>query len=270
MLWRQESLGVIWPGGRGAVIALIVSLSPRAGAKAAISRRLRTGLFAVHTPVNTNSLQKTLMLKTDDPLAIPLWINGHAYLTLAPAFQDVRNPVSREVLRRTPLCGAAEAQKAVEAAHAALPLWCAQPATARAALLAAVGEALAGYAGHFARLIVEETGKATPAAEAEVGKAVALLCGSLAVKATVAAGVVGIVGNAAAPLLDPLLLAVPALMAGAVVVIKPNPEMPSAIFALAELTARCAFPGGVFSILHGAEAAVDGLRALEGVSLLYS
>jgi len=81
---------------------------------------------------------------------------------------------------------------------------------------------------------------------------------------------VGIVGNAAAPLLDPLRIAVPALMAGAVVVIKPNPDMPSAIFALAELTARCAFPGGVFSILHGAEAAVDGLRSLEGVRLLFA
>ncbi|MBK7422990.1 MAG: aldehyde dehydrogenase [Propionivibrio sp.] len=210
------------------------------------------------------------MLQTDAPLAIPLWINGHAYLTLAPAFQDVRNPLSREVLRRTPLCGAAEAQKAVEAAHAALPLWCAQPATARAAMLVAVGEALAGYAGHFARLIVEETGKEQLAAEAEVSKAVALLCGSLTAGAPAAAGVVGIVGNAAAPLLDLLRLAVPALMAGAVVVIKPNPEMPSAIFALAELTGRCAFPGGVFSILHGAEAAVDGLRAAEGVSLFFA
>lgn len=210
------------------------------------------------------------MLQTDAPLAIPLWINGHAYLTLAPAFQDVRNPVSCQVLRRTPLCGAAEAQKAVEAAQAALPLWCAQPASTRAALLAAVGEALAGYSGHFARLIVEETGKESPAAEAEVGKAVALLCGSLSADASGAAGVMGIVGNAAAPLLDPLLLAVPALMAGAVVVIKPNPEMPSAIFALAELTGRCAFPGGVFSILHGAEAAVDGLRAVEGVSVLFA
>jgi acyl-CoA reductase-like NAD-dependent aldehyde dehydrogenase len=210
------------------------------------------------------------MLQTDEPLAIPLWINGHAYLTLAPAFQDVRNPVSREVLRRTPLCGAAEAQKAVEAAQAALPLWCAQPASTRAALLVALGEALSGYAAHFARLIIEETGKATPAAEAEVDKVVALLCGSLAAKAEGAAGVVGIVANAATPLLDSLLLAVPALMAGAVVVIKPNPEMPSAIFALAELTARCAFPGGVFSILHGAEPAVDGLRALDGVSLLFA
>lgn len=210
------------------------------------------------------------MLKTDAPLAIPLWINGHAFLTLAPAFQDVRNPASREVLRRTPLCGAVEAQKAVEAAQAALPLWCAQPASTRAALLVAVGEALAEYTGHFARLIVEETGKETSAAEAEVRKAVALLCGSLTTKAPGATGVVGIVGNAAAPLLDPLLLAVPALMAGAVVVIKPNPEMPSAIFALAELTARCAFPCGVFSILHGADGAVDGLRSVEGVSVLFA
>ena len=50
------------------------------------------------------------MRQTDEPLAIPLWINGHAYLTLAPAFLDVRNPASGEILRRTPLCGADQAR----------------------------------------------------------------------------------------------------------------------------------------------------------------
>jgi len=72
------------------------------------------------------------------------------------------------------------------------------------------------------------------------------------------------------PLLAPLRLAVPSLMAGAVVVIRPSPETPSALFALAELTARCGFPDGVLNIVHGGEAVVDGLRASSGVSLLFS
>lgn len=215
------------------------------------------------------------MLHTDDPLAIPLWINGHAYLTMAPAFQDVRNPVSREVLRRTPLCGSAEALKAVDAAQAALSHWAAQTPVTRATLLASVGEALSGYAEHFARLIVEETGKDAESADSEVAKAVALLCGAEPGKGSDrnwidTAGVVGIVGASKAPLLRPLQIAIPALLAGSVVVINPNPETPSAIFALAELTGRSGFPGGVFSILHGGEAAVEGLRAADGVRLLFS
>ena len=44
------------------------------------------------------------MTETDEILAIPLWINGHAYLTMAPAFFDVRAPRSGQIKRRTPLC----------------------------------------------------------------------------------------------------------------------------------------------------------------------
>jgi acyl-CoA reductase-like NAD-dependent aldehyde dehydrogenase len=206
-----------------------------------------------------------MMQTSDDALAFPLWINGHAYLTMAANFFDVRNPKTGEVLRRTPLCGADEAAKAVAAAQAALPKWAGLPVAARAVLLAAVGEALAGYAAHFAKLIVEETGKEAEAAAAEVAAAVALLRGA---SATALSGVIAIVSDDTAPLLGPLSRAVPALLGGATLVLKPSPKAPSPIFALAELTARNGFPGGVFNILQGDEAAVEGLCAASGVSVL--
>ena len=198
------------------------------------------------------------MLQLDDPLAIPLWINGHAYLTMAPAFLDVRSPASGKILRRTPLCGADAARTAVAAAQVALLPWAAHDAALRSTWFAALGEALAGYADHFARLIAEETGKDGDAAATEVSAAVALLRTAVAGNA---AGVLGVVGDTAMPLLGALQLAVPALLAGATVVVRPSPEAPSALFALAELTGRCGFPGGVFNILHGGEEAVEGLRA---------
>ena len=207
------------------------------------------------------------MLQDEDPLAIPLWINGHAFLTMAPAFQNVCNPVSGKVLRRTPLCGRDEALQAVAAAQAALADWRAMPETARAALLAAVAEALSSYAEHFARLIGEESGKESSLALSEVDQSVALLRNAASGRAS---GVVGIVGDSSGPLLNSLQLAVPALMAGAVVVMRPAPETPSALFALAELTGRCGFPDGVFNILQGGDAAVDGLRAASGVSLFFA
>lgn len=204
------------------------------------------------------------MLQIENPLAIPLWIDGRAYLTMAPEFLDVRNPVSGEVLRRTPMCGSDEAARAIEAARAALSQWAVQTIEERAALLASVGDALAAYASHFARLISEESGMDDDAATAEVGAVVALLRDSITGKAS---GVVGIVSNTEDPLLGAMRFAVPALMAGAVVVVRPNPQTPSALFALAELTGRCGFPGGVFSILHGGELAVDGLRAHADVAV---
>ncbi len=209
------------------------------------------------------------MLQTDDAPAIPLWINGHAYLTMAPAFLDVCLPDSGKVLRRTPLCGAGEVQKAVEAAQAALDSWARLNATARAALLAAVGESLAGYANHFAKLISEETGKASDAADAEVAEAVSLLRSAAGNNAAGVMGVVGVVGDAVFPLLGSLQLAVPALQAGATVLLKPDPRVPSVIFAWAELTARCALPPGVLNIVHGAEAVVEAMRATHGVRLLH-
>ena len=202
------------------------------------------------------------MMQNDDTLAIPLWINGHAYLTLAPEFVDVRNPASGQVLRRTPLCGAATAQQAVTAALAAAAPWAARPAAERAALLGALGEALAAYAAHFARLIVEESGLDGALAAAEVAAAVALL------RSPPAGGESGVLAIVAkSPLLLAMQLAVPALMAGAALVIRPLPQTPSAIFALAELSGRCAFPGGVLNVLHGGEEAVAGLRDA-GVRLL--
>ncbi len=207
--------------------------------------------------------------------AIPLWINGHAYLTVAAEFYEVRDPLSGEVLRRTPLCGAGVAQHAVATARAAAAPWAAQTPGARAALLGALADALSGYAEHFVALLAEETG-APASAAAEVAQTVSLLRGGFDPLpaetvgedgAQNAAPVVAIVGGASAPLYGALRLAVPALLAGAAVVVKPNPATPSALYALAELTARCRFPGGVFSVLHGGEAAIEGLRGA-GVTML--
>lgn len=204
-------------------------------------------------------------MHNDDALAIPLWINGHAYLTLAPAFLDVRNPASGELLRRTPLCGASAAHQALTAAGAAAASWAARPAAERAALLGALGEALDAYAAHFARLIVEESGLDAALAAAEVAAAVALLRSPPVGAAAVP--VLAVVAQA--PLLSPLQTAVPALMAGATLVIRPLPQTPSALFALAELSGRCAFPAGVLNVVHGGDEVVAGLRDA-GVQLLWA
>lgn len=204
------------------------------------------------------------MFQTDDALVIPLWIGGHAYLTMVQEFQDVRDPVTGKLLRRTPLCGEGEVLKAIEAAQAVISSWSALSKDQRAALLIAVGEALSNYAEHFSRLIVEETGRETVSADMEVAAAITLFG---AVSTDNASGVVCIASGAKNSFLDVLLIAVPALIAGAAVVIRPNPSAPSALFALAELTARGGFPGGVFNIVHGNETVVNALRAQNGVNV---
>ncbi|MDS4012740.1 MAG: aldehyde dehydrogenase family protein [Candidatus Accumulibacter sp.] len=198
--------------------------------------------------------------------AIPLWINGHAFLTMAPAFCEVREVHSGQTRRRTPLCGAREALAAATAARAALDDWSASSPQRRAALLAALGEALADLAEHFAGLISEESGKDSGAALAEVEAALALLrVAGQGSPGTPRALVAAVVSDQSAPLLGPLRLAVPLLLGGATLIVKPSPQAPSAAFALAELTACSDFPAGVYNILHGDLKVVEALCSLATV-----
>lgn len=218
------------------------------------------------------------MTNSDGVPAIPLWLAGHAYLTLAPRFIDVREACSGRVLRRTPSCGADEVRRALDAARQAQPGWHARAAGERSGLLDDLGEALLGYAGHFARLIEEESGGDGDgaSASAEVREAVAVLRAAPsdagAPDASIAlpsARVLVIVGSARAPLGALLRVAVPAWREGAALVVLQPPRVPGAVFALAELSARCAFPAGVFNVLYGDATLVDGELAA-GERLLHA
>lgn len=201
-----------------------------------------------------------------DVLAIPLWINGRAFLTVTPAFGDVVSPSTGKTLRRVPLCGPDELQLAIDSAQSVGAPWAVLTPATRAAVLDALGEALAGYAAHFAGMISEETGKADEVAEAEVNAAVALLRGG---RERSSPGVASVLGRADEPLLGALRVAVPALLAGATLIVCPPLEAPSALFALAELSARCGLPGGVLNIVYGGAALETCLRE-NGLRMLSS
>lgn len=201
----------------------------------------------------------------EGPKAIPLWINGHAFLCAGGEFFDVIAPRSGEAVRRVPLCGADEAAEAVAAARAAQPAWAAMGLPARRQCLSRLAEALDGYASHFARLLREETGCDETVAAAEVAAAVAAL-NDTRVGET---GVIGLVLGAEMPLAGFAASAAPALLAGASLVVKPSPKAPGAVFALCELTARAEWPAGVVNLLQGDAAAVSGLAGAGIDRLVY-
>lgn len=201
----------------------------------------------------------------EGPKAIPLWINGHAFLTVADGFYEVVNPLTGEALRRVPLCGAAEASEAANAARGAQAAWAALPPEARQARLNALADGLDRYTGHFAKLLGEETGCAEAEALAEVAAAVAALRGTAVGKA----GVVAVVVDATRPLAGVAEVMAPALRAGATVIVKPSPKAPSAVFALCELSSRAEWPAGVLNLMQGDKAAIDGLCAVAIDRLIY-
>lgn len=203
---------------------------------------------------------------SEGPMAIPMWVNGHAFLTVGNAFFDVINPATGEVIRRVPLCGASEAAEAVLAARGAQPAWADMGLPARRVCLNNLADALESYASHFAKLLLAETGCNETQAAAEVAAAVEALRGG-GVGDT---GVVGLVLDASRPLAALAEVMVPALMAGAAMIVKPSPRAPSVAFALCELTARVEWPAGVLNLLQGDTAAIDGLCAAGVDRLVYS
>lgn len=202
----------------------------------------------------------------EGPMAIPMWINGHAFLTVTEAFYEVTNPATGEAIRRVPLCGASEAGEVVRAAQAAQPAWATMGMPARRVCLTNLAEALERYTGHFAQLLVQECGFDEARATGEVGEAVAALQGAMVGET----GVFGLVLDASRPLAGFAEAIAPALMAGATVVVKPSPKAPSAVYALCELSGRAEWPAGVLNLLQGDSAAIEGL-CLSGVDrLVYS
>jgi acyl-CoA reductase-like NAD-dependent aldehyde dehydrogenase len=193
----------------------------------------------------------------EGPKAIPLWINGHAFLSVPDAFFDVTNPATGEGIYRVPLCGASEAAQAVGAAQQAQNAWAMMGMPARRVCLVSLGDALDRYTGHFAKLLMAECGFDEARATAEVGEAVAALHGA-SVGET---GVFGLVLDASRPLAGFAEVMAPALMAGATVVVKPSPKAPSAVYALCELSGRAEWPAGVLNLLQGDTAAIEGLCA---------
>jgi acyl-CoA reductase-like NAD-dependent aldehyde dehydrogenase len=190
---------------------------------------------------------------------------------------EVRSPYSGEVVGRVAKAGAADAQRAIDAAARAMesPL----PAHKRAEILVRV----AGYLGRrheeAARTISDEAGKPMKAARVEAARAMSTYT-MAAVEARKLAGDVvpmdatqagegkfaftlrqplGVVG-AISPFNFPLNLVAhkiaPALAAGCAVVLKPASATPLSALLLAELEEEAGLPAGWLNVLVGPSAEI--------------
>lgn len=204
-------------------------------------------------------------IDSNDVPAVPLWINGHAFLTMAPDFRVVRSPSDGRMLRRTPLCGREVADTAVSAAISAADAWRALSRAQRVQLMNVLADMLAQYADHFSSLLAEESGLSPAGSAAELDQVTGLLRSVGGWGQPREGEVVLIVARADAPLAEPLRLAVDALMAGSPVLIKTDPGAPSVLVAVGELTGRCGFPPGVVNVVHGGDALVDRVREFPDV-----
>lgn len=196
-----------------------------------------------------------MMLAPEGPAALPLWINGHAFLTVTKNFHTVTNPTTGSALRLAPLCGADELALAVNAAQTAYSDWSSTSPETRATILEKIAVNLEKYAAHFAKILQEETALDESAAQAEVSQAYFSLrqaSSSIASLPSLTSSSPQVVlMDASQPLAKPVDIIANALASGNTVIIKTSVKAPGALFAIAELTARADLPPGVFNLLHG-------------------
>ncbi|ODU69309.1 MAG: aldehyde dehydrogenase [Novosphingobium sp. SCN 66-18] len=180
---------------------------------------------------------------------------------------DVVNPATGEPFTTVPRASAAQADKAIAAAKAAVPGWAAVPFAERSRKLIELADAIAARKDEFARTLTLEQGKPLAEAQGELAWTEGYLRhyatlelpdrviqddaqGYIAVRHKPLGVVVGIIAWN-----FPLLVACwkigPAVLAGNAIVLKPAPTTPVAALMLGELC-RDIFPAGVVNVITDA------------------
>jgi succinate-semialdehyde dehydrogenase/glutarate-semialdehyde dehydrogenase len=189
----------------------------------------------------------------------------------------VANPANGRTIAEVPDLGAAEARRAIEAAHRAWSAWRAKTGKERAGVLRAWFDLLMANADDLATIMVSEQGKPLVEAKGEVaygasfiewfaeeakrvyGDAIPSTWGDkrlFALKEPV--GVCAAITPWNFPIAMITRKIAPALAAGCTVVAKPAEQTPLSALAIAELAARAGMPRGVFNVVTGDAATIGG------------
>lgn len=183
---------------------------------------------------------------------------------------NVVDPASGNIVGRVPKAGAAETQRAIDAAERALPAWRARTAADRAGLLRRWYELIMQNQEDLARLMTLEQGKPLGESRGEIAYAASFIEwfaeeGKRAYgevipspfpdrRLVVLKQPIGVCG-AITPWNFPSAMitrkAGPALAAGCTMVLKPASMTPLSALALAELAIRAGIPAGVFNVVTG-------------------
>lgn len=198
------------------------------------------------------------------------WCAADSEQTLA-----VHNPANAELLGSVPKMGAAETQRAINAAHAALPAWREKTAAQRAKILHRWFELMLENQEDLALLMTLEQGKPLPEARGEIAYAASFLewfaeegkraygdtlpspassSRLLVIKQPI--GVCAAITPWNFPAAMITRKAGAALAAGCTMVIKPASATPFSALALMVLAQQAGIPDGVLSVVTGSASAI--------------
>jgi malonate-semialdehyde dehydrogenase (acetylating) / methylmalonate-semialdehyde dehydrogenase len=214
---------------------------------------------------------------TDLPL-VPHWVDGARLEPAGTPTAPVFDPARGVPTKRVALADAGLVDRAVRSAAAAFPGWRDTSIAKRQAVLFRFRELLAERKHELAAIITAEHGKVLSDAAGEIQRGLEvvelatgfphLVKGDFSENASTGVdvhsfkqplGVVGIISPFNFPAMVPMWFFPIAIAAGNAVVLKPSEKDPSAAIWLAELWREAGLPDGVFTVVHGDKAAVDGL-----------
>ena len=193
------------------------------------------------------------------------------------ATHPVVNPANGKLVGTSPMLGAAETRRAIDAASAAWPGWRAKTAKERGAVLRKWFELMLANVDDLALILTTEQGKPLSESKGEVTIGAWYVEWFAEEARRVYGDVIPTIGNdrrlvvikepvgvcaAITPWNFPSSMitrkVAPALAAGCTVVIKPAEATPFSALVLAELAHRAGFPPGVLNVVTGNAAAIGG------------
>ena len=200
------------------------------------------------------------------------WVDADSRGTI-----DVHNPATGVKIGTVPKMGAAETQRAIDAASAAFPAWSKKSAKERAVILRRWFDLMIANQDDLAIIMTAEQGKPLAESKGEIVYAASfiewfaeeakrmygdVIPGHQPDKRIVVlrqpVGVVAAITPWNFPAAMITRKAAPALASGCTFVCKPAAQTPYSAFAMAELAARAGVPKGVLNILTGGSTEIGG------------
>ncbi len=205
------------------------------------------------------------------PLTCRNYIDGQWLTATAGANLESRNPANkREIIATFERSDATDVEAAVVAARQAYQSWRLVPAPARAEYIFKVGEVLSKYKEELALLICREMGKPLAEARGDVQEGIdcafysaaegrrlfgqttpSEMPNKFAMTVRMPIGVCALITPWNFPVAIPCWKAMPALVCGNTVILKPAEDTPACATKLVEIFAEAGLPPGVINLVHG-------------------
>ncbi len=194
------------------------------------------------------------------------WLDNTAHKIL-----ESRNPASKsEIVATFPRSTIADVNQAVESARKAYKIWRKIPAPARAEYVFRVGELLLQHKEELAQLISREMGKPLTEARGDIQEGIdcafysagegrrlfgqttpSEMPNKFAMTVRTPIGICALITPWNFPVAIPCWKAMPALVCGNTVILKPAEDTPACATKLVEIFALSGLPPGVFNLVHG-------------------